>query len=138
MGVTTGYENQRARLALSEGLAKGIYQISGYQAYLSDFVGGDITCQTVDINPQYSGIEIIQSLPGKCGYDSGEYISGAARCHPRIAGGVDIDSFSKKVYESDGSLRLCCIEPKIMKVFKITRLDKVFDIYATQEKAIAD
>ena len=45
---------------------------------------------------------------------------------------------SKKVYEGDGALRLCCIEPKIMKVFKITRLDKVFDIYATQEMAISD
>ena len=45
---------------------------------------------------------------------------------------------SKKVYEGQGLLRLCCIEPNIMKVFKITRLDRVFDIYATREMAVAD
>ena len=36
---------------------------------------------------------------------------------------------SKKIYEQDGQLRLCNINPKIFSIFKITRLDKVFDIY---------
>jgi len=36
---------------------------------------------------------------------------------------------SKRVYERDGQLRLCNINPKIYEVFKITRLTKIFDIY---------
>ena len=35
---------------------------------------------------------------------------------------------SKKIYEQNGQLRLCNINPKIFGIFKITRLDKVFDI----------
>ncbi len=35
---------------------------------------------------------------------------------------------SKKIYEQDGQLRLCNINSKIFSIFKITRLDKVFDI----------
>ena len=42
---------------------------------------------------------------------------------------------SKKVYEVNGQLRLCCITAKIYEVFKITRLDQVFEIY--DEKADA-
>ncbi len=44
---------------------------------------------------------------------------------------------SKKIYEKQGQLRLCCIDPKILNVFKITRLDRVFEIYDTQDQAIA-
>ncbi len=36
---------------------------------------------------------------------------------------------SKRVYEHNGRLRLCGIDPKIYEIFKITRLNKVFDIY---------
>jgi len=43
---------------------------------------------------------------------------------------------SKKIYESNGQLRLCCIERNISKIFKITRLDKVFDIFEDQSEAI--
>ena len=35
---------------------------------------------------------------------------------------------SKKVYEKAGELRLCSISAKIDEIFKITRLDKVFEI----------
>jgi len=42
---------------------------------------------------------------------------------------------SKKVYERDGQLRLCNINPKIHEIFKITRLTKVFDIYPDIESA---
>jgi anti-sigma B factor antagonist len=50
---------------------------------------------------------------------------------------------SKKVYEHDGQLKLCCIDPKIYKIFKITRLIKIFDIYediggATESFSTAD
>lgn len=43
---------------------------------------------------------------------------------------------SKKIYENDGQLRLCNINPKIYEVFKITRLTKVFDIYPDTESAM--
>ncbi len=42
----------------------------------------------------------------------------------------------KKVNEAGGTLRLCGINSKILEIFGITRLDKVFDIYATREKAL--
>ncbi len=42
---------------------------------------------------------------------------------------------SKKIYERDGNLRLCNINPKIYEVFKITRLTKVFDICKDVESA---
>jgi len=45
---------------------------------------------------------------------------------------------SKKIYESNGQLKLCNIEPKIYKVFTITRLDRIFDIFKTQESALDD
>ena len=35
---------------------------------------------------------------------------------------------SKRIYESEGKLKLCNIEPKIYEIFKITRLTKTFDI----------
>ena len=43
---------------------------------------------------------------------------------------------SKKVYEHDGQLKLCNINPKIYEIFKITRLTKIFDIYKDRGSAI--
>lgn len=43
---------------------------------------------------------------------------------------------SKKIYERDGQLRLCNINPKIYEVFKITRLTKIFDIYKDTKDAV--
>jgi anti-sigma B factor antagonist len=43
---------------------------------------------------------------------------------------------SKKVYEANGKLRLCAITPKIQEVFRITRLDKIFEIYPDWEEAM--
>ncbi|MHC4117825.1 MAG: STAS domain-containing protein [Planctomycetota bacterium] len=36
---------------------------------------------------------------------------------------------SKRIYERDGQLKLCNLNPKIYEIFKITRLTKTFDIY---------
>lgn len=43
----------------------------------------------------------------------------------------------KKVEEGGGRLRLSDINPQIYEVFKITRLNEVFDIHPTIEKARA-
>ena len=42
---------------------------------------------------------------------------------------------SKKVYERDGQLKLCNISPKIYEIFRITRLNKIFDIYEDVKSA---
>ena len=39
----------------------------------------------------------------------------------------------KKVQEGKGTMKLACIKPSIKEVFKITKLDKVFDIHDTHE-----
>lgn len=43
----------------------------------------------------------------------------------------------KKVKTAKGKLRLCCIRPEIMEVFRLTNLTKIFDIKGTQEQALA-
>lgn len=43
---------------------------------------------------------------------------------------------SKKVYEADGRLRLASISPKIMEIFRITRLDKIFEIFPNVDEAM--
>ena len=43
---------------------------------------------------------------------------------------------SKKVYESNGQLRLCGIADSIMQIFKITRLDKIFQILPERQQAL--
>lgn len=45
---------------------------------------------------------------------------------------------SKRVYERDGQLRLCSIDPKIYEIFKITRLTRIFGIYDDVESATRD
>lgn len=44
-------------------------------------------------------------------------------------------TLKKKVESRTGQLRLSDINPQILEVFKITRLDKMFDIHPTLDKA---
>ncbi len=43
----------------------------------------------------------------------------------------------KKVEEKQGKLKLSDINPQIFEVFKITRLNKFFDIHPSADKAVA-
>lgn len=43
---------------------------------------------------------------------------------------------SRRIYEREGNLRLCGIDPKIHEIFRITRLTKVFDIYQDVRSAV--
>ena len=43
----------------------------------------------------------------------------------------------KRTREAGGELRLCNIQPTIQEVFKITRLDEIFQICTTQDEAIS-
>jgi anti-sigma B factor antagonist len=45
---------------------------------------------------------------------------------------------SKRIYERDGQLKLCNINPKIFEIFKITRLTTTFDIHKDVESAVED
>lgn len=41
----------------------------------------------------------------------------------------------KRLRERDGTLDLICPNPRIKRIFEITGLDKIFDIYSTEEEA---
>jgi anti-sigma B factor antagonist len=45
---------------------------------------------------------------------------------------------SKRIYEQEGQLKLCNINPKIFEIFKITRLTSTFDIHKDVESAVED
>ncbi|CAN5888764.1 hypothetical protein BH23PLA1_BH23PLA1_06970 [soil metagenome] len=42
----------------------------------------------------------------------------------------------KKVGTIKGTLKLCCIHPDLLEVFKITRLDQVFPIFKDEQSAL--
>ena len=42
----------------------------------------------------------------------------------------------KKVKREKGVLKLCCIDKSVKEIFEIMKLDKLFDIYDTEEKAL--
>ncbi len=43
----------------------------------------------------------------------------------------------KRVRSTDGELRLVCSQPRIRKVFEVTGLTKVFDVFDNQDEAVA-
>ncbi len=43
----------------------------------------------------------------------------------------------KRVRAHDGSLRLVCTQERILKIFRITGLTKVFPIHSSEEEALA-
>jgi len=61
-------------------------------------------------------------------FDNVEYLSSAAL--------GKLITLNKKVAEEDGDLKLCGIRPQIYEVFKITKLNKLFDIYEEQDRAL--
>ncbi len=38
--------------------------------------------------------------------------------------------------EAQGNLRLCCLQKPVRMIFELTRLDKVFEIFLTEQEAI--
>jgi anti-sigma B factor antagonist len=45
-------------------------------------------------------------------------------------------NLKKKVGAVRGKLKLCCIHPDLLEVFRITRLDQVFEIYSEEQAAL--
>ncbi len=58
-----------------------------------------------------------------------EYLSSAALSR--------LIQLKKKLNAVSGKLKLCCIEADLLEVFRITRLDTVFEIHKDQESALA-
>ena len=44
--------------------------------------------------------------------------------------------FNKKCKQQDVKLKVCSISPEIFEIFKLTKMNKMFDIYADEKKAI--
>jgi anti-anti-sigma factor len=42
----------------------------------------------------------------------------------------------RKVQESKGKIRLCCLRPVIMDAFKVSSFDKIFEIYPDEAAAL--
>jgi len=42
----------------------------------------------------------------------------------------------RQLAESSGSLRICCLTPRVQSLISITRLDRVFEIFKTEDEAI--
>jgi anti-sigma B factor antagonist len=57
-----------------------------------------------------------------------EYMSSAAL--------AKLITLNKKIKEVGGRLVLCDIEPQIMEVFEITKLDRIFSIYPGEQEAL--
>ena len=45
-------------------------------------------------------------------------------------------NLKKKINAVNGQLKLCCIHPDLLEVFRITRLDQVFQIYPEEQTAL--
>ncbi len=45
-------------------------------------------------------------------------------------------TLNKMITGEKGKLKFCCIDPTVMEIFKIMKLDKLFKIYETEEKAV--
>lgn len=43
----------------------------------------------------------------------------------------------KRVRAHGGQMRLCCLQPEIRELFAITQIDRVFEIHATVDEALA-
>jgi len=42
----------------------------------------------------------------------------------------------KRARELNGNVRLCCLQQPVRMIFELTRLDKVFEIFSTEQEAI--
>lgn len=43
----------------------------------------------------------------------------------------------KNCRQRGGNLRLCCLQPPVRVIFELTRLDRAFDLYPSEEKALS-
>ena len=49
---------------------------------------------------------------------------------------ISLQKTQQNAQQNAPNLAICCLHPQVAKVFKLTRMDEVFDIYATAEAAL--
>ena len=45
---------------------------------------------------------------------------------------------SKRIEERNGHMKFCCLQKRLFEVFKLTRLDQIFEFYDRREDAVDD
>jgi anti-anti-sigma factor len=45
-------------------------------------------------------------------------------------------TFQKKIRERGGSLKICCIDPEVMRLFELTRMDQILDLRGDERDAV--
>ena len=85
-----------------------------------------------EANIQQMGEEMFSLVDGPrkilLNFTNVEYLSSAAL--------GQLITMNKSVAAAGGRLRLCCIHPQIFEVFKITKLNKLFDIQKDEQAAL--
>ncbi len=85
-----------------------------------------------EANIQQLGEELFSLVDGPrkilLNFSNVEYLSSAAL--------GKLITMQKMVKDAAGRLRLCRIHPQIYEVFKITKLNKLFDIHADEQAAL--
>ncbi len=46
-------------------------------------------------------------------------------------------SILRKLKARDGELRICCIQPEVSRIFELIELNSLFNVYKTEEDALA-
>lgn len=81
-----------------------------------------------EANIQQLGEELFSLVDGPrkilLNFSNVEYLSSAAL--------GKLITMNKQVQAASGRLRLCCIHPQIYEVFKITKLNKLFEIFSDE------
>lgn len=82
--------------------------------------------------------------------DLRQQVEGLLAAHPRTDLLIDLESvrmlssaaigllgrIHRQAWGAKGRLKLCSVGPAVMQVFKVTRLDSVFDIQASRAEAL--
>ena len=80
-------------------------------------------------NEMYAIVEGDQGIKLVVDFDGVQFLSSSAL--------GKLITLKRKVEEVSGTMRMCRIKPEIMEVFRITKLDTIFDIHPTLDAAMA-
>ena len=75
---------------LHPGVGQEVDQIACGQGFLAKLFRRDVSSQSVQVCAEHRGTKCRQALREQGAKKSGEDVAGAASCHPRIAGAVDM------------------------------------------------
>jgi anti-anti-sigma factor len=103
--------------------AQAIHVVQIQSPTLVDGPGLDELKQRTDaLRSAQSGIDLLVDLEG-------------VRMLSSAAIGL-LGMMHRQTWGAKGRMKLCNVSPDVMKVFKLTRLDSVFDLYPTRDEAL--